>query len=128
MEGRFVPGEDLSLAWIDDVNSLDELKQLVTSRSQAAVVYVFAKEDASSPEARALHVETFLDERVRKAGRVLPAVTVDRGAKAELAQALGVKTTPAIVVFKKDGTEAARFEGAIKPGPLAKALEAVQKK
>jgi thioredoxin-like negative regulator of GroEL len=89
---------------------------------------VYAQEDAASADAKALHLETFLDGRVRKAGRALLAVKVDRAAKADLATALGVKATPSIVVLRKDGTEAARFEGAIKPGPLAKALEAVAKR
>ena len=39
-----------------------------------------------------------------------------------------MKSTPTLVVFKKDGTEAARFEGAFKLAALIKAMEAAQKK
>jgi hypothetical protein len=128
MEGRFVPGEDLSFPWIDDLDGLDALQRLIQQRQTGAFVHVFSKEDMASAAAKALHLETFLDERVRGAGRALLAVELDRSTRAGLAQALGVQTTPTIVVLRKDGTEAARFEGDAKPLALAKALEAVRKR
>jgi hypothetical protein len=128
MEGRFVPGEDVSFEWTADVKTHDGLKQLFAQKTKGAFVHVFAQEDATSPEAKALHLETFFDDRVRRFGRGLVAVKVDRAAQADLATALGVKVTPTVVVFKKDGTEAARFEGAIKTNALAKALESALKK
>ena len=91
-------------------------------------MYVFSKDDAASKDSRALHLETFLDERVRRAGRALLAVKLDRAAKADWATTLGTRATPTIVALHKDGTEAARFEGSIKAAALAKALEALAKK
>jgi hypothetical protein len=123
MEGRFVPGDDLSFDWLDDVASAEDLKARMTAASRRAFVYVFSKEDAASKDSRLLHTETLLDPRVRKAGRALLAVKVDRVAAASWVGAFGVKVTPALVVLKADGSVAARLEGSIKAPALAKALE-----
>jgi hypothetical protein len=125
MEGRFVPGDDLSFAWVEGVASLEDLRARTTASGRGAFVFVFAPGDATSKDARLLQTETLLDPRVRLAGAALLAVKMDGAARPEAAKALGVRTTPAVVVLKRDASVAATLEGPIRAAPLAKALEAV---
>jgi hypothetical protein len=126
MEGRWVPGEDLSFDWVRDCRDADDLAARVRAAARPALLYFFAAGDAGSEEGRALQNETFFDPRVRAAGaRVLPVI-VDRAKAEEWFASYGLARTPAVAVVGTDGKVRAALAGRVKAGVLAKALESAR--
>ncbi len=125
MEGRFFPGDDTSFPWIDDLLAARERLQ---DKPDAAFVYLFDEKDKDDADAKAVQNEVFLDPLVQHYGRRLVAVKIDRDLEPDLLDALGVKTTPAVVVLKAGLDPAgitARFEGKTDAKALSDALRAV---
>lgn len=123
-EGRFKPGDDLNFDWDDDLGAaLEALRRRQTS---GALLYLYdSVADAESPEARALQTQVFMDPEVRRLGRTLRAVLIDkRGNTAMLARhGVPAMATPAVVVFGPQGPK--MFSGAIPIAQLRGALAAV---
>ncbi len=122
-EGRFEPGADMNFDWYDDLaEALDEVKQ---GEAKGVLFYLYDSEaDKTSAAARALQQGTFMDPGVRRLGRRLLAVRVDkRGNTAALAK-LGVPAmaTPAVMVFGRDGRPVKTLSGQIEIKPLREAL------
>jgi predicted esterase len=122
-EGRFAPGDDLSFAWTEDLKAA--VASLAGKKRGGVLVYVFDPADAPKPESKALQHEAFFDPEVRRFGSQLAAVKLALPGHAEEAAALGVKTTPAVVVLDEAGKPKKVLEGKIKAAALAKALRSV---
>ena len=86
------------------------------------LLYVYSRDDKDKPAAKKLQNEVFMDPLVRFFGSQLEAVMLK---PSDRTAALGVKTTPAVVVLKKDGTVKKLFAGKIKARSLASALRSV---
>lgn len=122
-EGRFTPGDDLSLPWTADLDAA--LATQAGGKKGGVLLYVFDPADAAKPEARALQHEVLFDPEVRRLGAQLAAVKLTR----EQAQALGARTpfstTPALLVLDAKGAVKHALEGKVKASALAKALRSV---
>ena len=124
MEDRFVPGEDLNFDWGDSIE--EAVKALEDERRGGILVYAFHADDAENPLARRLQGEVLMDPLVRHYGSQLQAVKLDFEAHREALEALGVKSTPAIVVLKKSGAPKKVVEGkSLKARKIASALKSV---
>ena len=99
-EGRFTPGDDLNFDWDDDL--ADALEAVKTGQAPGAFLYLYdSVADVGNASTRALQTVAFMDPEVRRLGRRLRPVMLDkRGSTAVLAR-LGVPAlaTPALVVF-----------------------------
>jgi predicted esterase len=124
MEGRFVPGEDMNFAWGESVEQA--LAALAGAKKGGVLLYAFDAGDADDPIARALQNEVLMDPDVRFFGEQLQAVKLDLSQHREALEALGVKTTPAVVVLAKDGKPKKVLEGkSLKASKVASALKSV---
>lgn len=131
MEGECTPGHDLSFAWSKDTQDAagyEKAKSRATSAGLASFVYFYGEDDDTKPEAKTLQNVVFLQHTVRAAAADVVPIKLDRAAHAELFTALGLKTTPAIVVLDHAGEVASKLEGKIKATTFAKALRAAAKK
>jgi hypothetical protein len=127
-EGRFAPGDDENFEWEDDLaEALVELDG-EDNEAKGILFYLFDSEaDRTSETSRLLQAVTLQDPVVRRLGRQLLPVMVDkRGNTAALAR-LGVPAmaTPAIVLFGRDGKQRAAFSGRIEVEALRAGLREV---
>ena len=126
-EGRFVPGDDHNFDWDDDLS--EALTDVKRRAAGGVLLYLYdSQADRSNTNSRTLQHVTFMDADIRRLGRRLRTVKVDkRGNTAALAR-LGVPAmaTPAVVVFGSDGRARAHFSGAIGIEPLRMALAGVR--
>lgn len=122
-EGRFTPGDDLSLAWGADLDAA--LAEQAGRKKGGVLLYVFDPADTEKPEARALQHVVLFDPEVRRLGGQLSAVKLAR----EQAQALGARapfaSTPALLVYDAKGALKHTLEGRLKSAAVAKALRSV---
>ena len=124
MEGRFVPGEDMNFEWGNSIEAA--VKALEDAKRGGILVYAFHADDAENPIAKKLQGEVLMDPLVRHYGSQLQAVKLDFAEHREALEALGVKTTPAIVVLKKSGTPKKVVAGkSLKARKIASALKSV---
>lgn len=126
MDGRFEPGRDHSLAWADAPASPDALRAALAQAERGGLVWFHAPEDASSDAARALHVDVLFDADVREHGQRVLSFRAPLASAPELAQALEVTATPALVVLDAKGKVTERFDAGISAKDLAKALKRVR--
>lgn len=119
MDGRYVPGEDLSFEWTADP---DAARAEMTRGKKGGFFYFWSKTDAEREDARAVQNEVFFHPLVRRFGSQLVAVKMEREQHEELFASLKLKETPAVAVLKRDGKLSKSFAGTIKPTSLAKAL------
>jgi hypothetical protein len=122
-EGRFTPGDDLSFEWTEDLPAA--IASLAGRKKGGVLVYAYDAADATNPDAKALQHEVFFDPEVRRLGRQLSCVKLDRAKAGDLLEPFGVTTTPAVVVLDVKGAVKKLLTGKIKPSALAKALKAV---
>ncbi len=122
MEGRFTPGDDLSFDWRTP-GSAPEVTKAVQDAGRPTLVWFFSAADATDEVARALQTQVFLEAGVRATGRPLQAIRLAREAHGELFGLFELKRTPALVVVDTSLRPLARFEGAVDPADLARALE-----
>ena len=111
-EGRFKPGDDMNFDWDDDL--AEALAAVKRKEVPGAFLYVYdAVDDKSSAAAKALQNGAFMDAQVRRAGRRLRAVMLDRRSEAARRAGYGKLQTPAVIVFGADGRARAQFAGTI---------------
>jgi predicted esterase len=115
-EGRFVPGEDLNFEWNEDVR--EAVAALENEKRGGVIVYVFSSKDADA----SVQSGVLMDPAVRWYGSQLQAVKLEMG---DAAAALGVKSTPALVVLDRTGKVKKLFDGKIKAKAVASALRSV---
>ena len=129
MEGRFVPGHDLSFGWAtpEDGPALEALRRELAAGGGRAFVYFYSTEDTDNAAAKALQNESFFDANVRTSGRLIRAIKLDRAVHAQAFTALGCSETPAVVVIDASFGSRALLEGEIKTKALAKVLSAAAK-
>jgi len=124
MEGRFVPGEDMNFEWGESIE--DALKALEGQKRGGVVVYAFHPDDAESPIAKKLQGEVLMDPLVRHYGAQLQAVKLNFAEHGVALEALGVKTTPALVVLTKKGKPKKVLSAkSLKARKIASALKSV---
>ena len=123
MEGRFVPGRDLSFPWEEEATTKDAIRERMARRGAGAFLYFHAPEDAQNKHAKALQTVTFFKLAVRRAARRLVPVKLDRHAHEALFEGFGVKTTPAVVVLDGRLGVVKILTGSIKAAALAKAFK-----
>ncbi len=111
-EGRFVPGDDMNLAWGASIESA--VANLKSVKKGGIVVYAFHADDKDKPHAKVLQNEVLMNGLARHYGSQLQAVKLDQAEHAEALAALGVTETPALVVLKKDGKPKTLLMGAKK--------------
>ncbi len=121
-EGRFVPGEDASFDWTDD---LEIAFDTLDGNPGPSFIYFFDDRDADSAAARRLQNETLLDPLVHEVGSRLFPILLDRELEPEYFKQLGLTKTPAIVVLDEKRKVVAKFEGEIDRKELVKALRSV---
>jgi hypothetical protein len=139
-EGRFKPGYDLSFEWIDEVvpnpgdpgsgslpkpgtkSALDVARSQAQSKGESAFVYFYSDEDMGKPEAKTLQNDVFFDPAVRAAAKSLVMVKLEREKHQETFAALGLKTTPAIVIVDAGFDPIEKFDGVIATRTLAKSM------
>ena len=126
MEGRFVPGESLSLDWHGDVDEARDALQ--RTRAPGALVYFFSSTDEDRADAKALQNEILHDVVVRTPAKALVAVKLERSANEALFASLGLEKTPAIAVLDAELKPVQTFKGTVKAKALAKVLKNVAKK
>jgi len=124
MDGRFVPGVDLSFDWAspEDEAALGKVRSGLGTRS--AFLYFFSADDAGNDDAKALQNEIFFDDKVRASGRELQAIKLDVAAHQSLFESLGCEQTPAVVVVGADFSPVAVFDEKLRAGSIAKAFAA----
>ena len=118
MEGRFEPGRDLSFDWRTDEA---QARKEIAASERGGLVYFYSEKDTDS------HVQNvvFFDETVRRIGRKLTALKLDRAKHEKLFNSFGLKSTPAVVVVDTTFKARKNFEGKIKAAALAKELKRV---
>ncbi len=121
-EGRFVPGECLPFDWIEDPAKGPALS---AERRTGALAYLYSKDQAADPVAKALQNEVLLDPLVQRFGRQCVAWRLERGEAADLLRDQKVAGTPAVVVFDPSGKPVKALSGKIAPPVLAAALRSV---
>lgn len=122
MEGRFTPGVDQSFDWAEDP---DQARERMASERKGGFFYFYSAEDVELPESKFVHTVIFFDPLVRRFGRQLLPVKLDRAEHEELFASLKLKKTPALVVLKPSFKVLKSFAGRIHPGRLAAALRAL---
>jgi len=110
MEGRFVPGEDMNLEWGTSIERA--VAALSGEKKGGILVLAWQAEDKDKPHAKALTNEVLMDEVARHYAAQLQAVKLDYAANKEALEALGVTTTPALVILKPDGKPKAVLQDA----------------
>jgi len=125
MDGRFLPGDDMSFEWKDSVDGVAEES---AAKKTGSFLYFYSKDDADNVQTKRVQREVFFNPLVRIfGGRVIP-VKLTREKNEELFASYRLKSTPAIVVIDKKGKKKKVFEGKkIKVGGLAKSLRSVAK-
>lgn len=137
MGGRFRAGHDLSFDWMVDepasganaepTDALTLARAQGRRESRAVWVYFWSGAEAESAATRALQNEVFFDPDVRRLGRRMIAVKLERARHAEQFTALGLTSTPAVVILDGSDPEklavAARCESKITAKELAKEFE-----
>ena len=118
MEGRFEPGRDLSFDWRTEE---EQARKETAASAKGGFVYFYSKKDTDS------HVQNsvFFNEKVRRFGRKLTALKLDRAKHKELFDSFGLKSTPAVVVVDSEFRTRKNFEGSVKAPALAKELKRV---
>ncbi|MHC4861806.1 MAG: hypothetical protein ACYTDY_17140, partial [Planctomycetota bacterium] len=81
MEGRFVPGEDLSFDWTSDVEAA---KSKMAARKLGGFIYFYSPGDAENAEAKRCQHEVFFHPLVRRFGKQLVAVKLEKESHEEL--------------------------------------------
>lgn len=122
MEGRFKPGECAAFDWAADPAAA---QAEMTRRKTGGFTYFFGKDQEGDAAAKSFQNETLRDPLVQRFGRQLAAYKAERTPEAEAAAAVALKSTPAVVVRKPDGTVSKVLEGKITAAALGHALRAV---
>jgi dienelactone hydrolase len=123
MDGRFVPGEDLSFDWTADPEAA---RQRMETQKLGALLYFYSKEDGENEQARRVQNEVFFDRYVRHFGSQLVAIKLERAEHEDLFEELRLRATPAIAVLAHDFDVSKSFEGKrIKASSLAGALRKI---
>lgn len=108
MEGRFTPGDCAAFDWVEDPEK---------AKGGAGFSYLFSKEQAADPAAKAFQNEILRDPLVQRFGRQLAATKEERPGTAE---------TPAVVVRDASGKVVKTLAGGkITAAAVAAALRAV---
>lgn len=121
MEGRYTPGDDQNFDWSTDLDAAKA--SLAGHKKGGLMLYVFGSEDGDA--GRELQSRTFMDQEVRFLGSQLRAVKLPLDAHRPALEALGVKSTPAIVVLDTKGLPKKVLHGDIKQRALSAALRSV---
>lgn len=152
-DGRFVPGWDLSLRWIQDAappagatkpgdaaqpadppraadpkaadGALARAKAECAGQGHGAVVYFWSATDRDKPGAKAFQNGTLFQPEVRLACGPATCVKLERERYEEAFASFGLKDTPAVVVVDAAFTAKKTFEGTIDAKQLILAAEAV---
>jgi predicted esterase len=127
MEGCFTPGRQLSYDWQTD---LAAARGEMASKKVGGFAYVYDPEatDKERDLTKAYQNEALFDRVAGFFGRQLIAVKLEKAAAADLIAEAKVKTTPAIVVFKRGGDKTAKvLTGKPSAKKLASALRSVAK-
>jgi predicted transcriptional regulator len=122
-DGRVVPGEDLSFEWTTDLEAAKASQ--ADAKKGGVFVWVYAKDDAETEGGAFVQRELFLDHEIRFLARQIPCVKLDRAEHESAMEALGLKTTPALVVLDRKGKVKKRYEGKIKTSKVARTLRGV---
>ncbi|MDJ0973712.1 MAG: alpha/beta hydrolase [Planctomycetota bacterium] len=123
-EGRFAPGDDLNFDW--DFELADALDEVREGEAPGILFYLYdSKADRDSASTRMLQHGTFMDPQVRRLGRRLLTVKVDKQEGTAALAKLGVPAlaTPAVVLFDAQGRQQRVLSGAIDVPTLRGALE-----
>jgi len=125
MDGWFEPGEVGFFDWTDDFAAA---KQTMADEKRGGLIYVYSKKDAKNPEARRVQNEVLFDPMVRHFGRQAVVVKMDLDENPEIAKALAVDSTPALLVMKPGGELSLTQAGKkIKASTFAKELRKLAK-
>ncbi len=120
MDGRFTPGDDMSFAWGSDVEAA---KAKMAEEKMGGFIWFYSDKDQDNEEARRVQHEVFFHPLVRKFGKQLVPLRLKREEHEEFFKSFKFKSTPAIVVLKKDFKKPKTLEGKkIKCTSLAKEL------
>jgi hypothetical protein len=124
-EGRYVPGATLAFEWDD--GGADPPPPADDGKSGSFVYWYDTAADAESEVARVFQNETLQDPAVRFFGKQLRASKRDQSEAPERFDELGLKSTPAIVVYDAKGKVKKSLSGKIKAKSLASALRGAAK-
>lgn len=127
MEGRFTPGHDLSLNWLDAGTDVEGFLAARVAGARPCLLYFFAPGDEAKPEAKDVQNEVFFDPKVREGATGVATYKLNRKTYDSVFKSLGLTETPAVVVLDKSGSAVARLEGGIRARKLARALRKVAK-
>ena len=121
MDGRFTPGDDMSFEWGADIEAA---RAKMAEEKLGGFIWFYSEaDDAESAEAKRVQHEVFFHPLVRKFGRQLVPLRLKREEHEEFFKSFKFKSTPAIVVLKKDFKKPKALEGKkIKSTTLAKEL------
>jgi len=114
MEGRFTPGDCAAFDWIEDpAKAADAMKEKKTG----GIAYLWSKEQAADPAAKAFQNEILRDRLVQRFGRQLVAWKIEKEGTAE---------TPAVLVHDATGKVVKTLHGPkVSAAAIAQALRSV---
>jgi predicted esterase len=127
MEGRFTAGRQFSYAWKKDLTAA---RQEMAEKKIGGFVYIYDPDgDEKERALTKAYQNTVLFDRVAGFfGRQLVPVMLEKSAAADLIAEAKVKSTPAIVVFKRGGEKTAKvLTGKLSAKKLASALRSQAK-
>ena len=114
MEGRFAPGECAAFDWFDDGTAA---AARMKEKGTGGLLYLWSKEQAADPAAKAFQNEILRDPLVQRFGRQLAAWKEERP---------GTKETPAVVVHDAAGKIVKTLQGPkVTAAAVAAALRSV---
>ena len=124
MEGRFVPGEDMNFEWGESID--EAVASLSNAKRGGVFIYAYQASDAEKAVAKSLQNVALMDPLVRHYGNQLRPVKLDFAKHREALEALGVKSTPALVVLSRKGKpKKVLGEKSLKARKIASALKSV---
>ena len=122
-EGRFTPGECLPFDWIEDPKGA---AALMVSKKTGGLAYIWSKDQASDPAAKAFQNELLLDPLVQRFGRQLVAWKAERAdAPGPVAGEKAPPEPPCVLVYDAQGVRVKALQGKVTAAALAAALRSV---
>jgi len=125
MEGRFTAGDQRTYDWVE---SLDAARREMAAKKVGGFVYVWSSEADEKETAltKRYQNEALFGRAAGFFGRQLIAVKLEQKDAADLIAEAKVKTTPAIVVFKRGGAKVSKvITGKTSTSKVAKAFRSV---
>ncbi len=146
-DGRYVPGYDRSLAWIEGAVAesdaapneaagateergvaLDVLRRRARTEGKASMIYFFAEDDVDGEDGRALQNKVFFDREIRARCADLLVAKIERSEYVDEFSEFGLSTTPALVMLDEEFNVKAIVEGSISDSRVLSALKRVTSK